>query len=123
MKHFKLPAAGLAALIFFVVNASAQNGPPKAPVHEVTDTYFGFKGTEHLLIDPEKLSSPGKRYSIDSYSPSFDGKYVCYTVSLRGSENGEMRVDAGHGFGSTNRRRNEQAADIYAFLFQQLGSK
>ena len=177
MKHFKLPAAGLATLIFFVVNASAQNGPPKAPVHEVTDTYFGqtvvdpyrwmedakgaetaawmkgqadysrayldrlpmraqllkrleelsetgvrvseieraanlyfyyrqapgendrrlyvrdgFKGTEHLLIDPEKLSSPGKRYSIDSYSPSFDGKYVSYTVSLGGSENGEMRV-------------------------------
>ncbi len=177
MNSFKLPAAGLAALIIFVVNASAQNGPPQAPVHEVTDTYFGqtvadpyrwmedakspetaawmkgqadysrayldrlpirtqllkrleelsetgirvsgiqsaanlyfyyrqapgendrrlyvrdgFKGTEHLLIDPEKLSSPGKRYSIDSYSPSFDGKYVCYTVSLGGSENGEMRV-------------------------------
>jgi len=177
MNSFKLPAAGLAALIIFVVNASAQNGPPRAPVHEVTDTYFGqtvadpyrwmedakspetaawmkgqadysrayldrlpirtqllkrleelsetgirvsaiqraanlyfyyrqapgendrrlyvrdgFKGTEHLLIDPEKLSSPGKRYSIDSYSPSFDGKYVCYTVSLGGSENGEMRV-------------------------------
>jgi len=52
----------------------------------------GFKGTERLLIDPDKLSSPGKRYSIDSYSVSFDGKYVCYTVSLGGSENGEMRV-------------------------------
>ena len=31
--------------------------------------------------------------------------------------------DAGHGFGSTKRQRNEQNADIYAFLFQQLGSK
>jgi prolyl oligopeptidase len=177
MKRFKLSAAALATLILFVVNGSAQNGPPKAPVHQVTDTYFGqtvvdpyrwmedakspetsawmkgqadysrayldrlpmraqllkrfeelsetgvrvsgiqraanlyfyyrqapgendrrlyvrdgFKGTEHLLIDPDKLSSPGKRYSIDSYSPSFDGKYVCFTVSLGGSENGEMRV-------------------------------
>jgi len=177
MKRFKLSAAALATLILFVVNGSAQNGPPRAPVHEITDTYFGqtvvdpyrwmedakspetsawmkgqadysrayldrlpmraqllkrfeelsetgvrvsgiqraaslyfyyrqapgendrrlyvrdgFKGTEHLLIDPDKLSSPGKRYSIDSYSPSFDGKYVCYTVSLGGSENGEMRV-------------------------------
>jgi len=177
MKRFKLSAAALATLILFVVNGSAQNGPPTAPVHEITDTYFGqtvvdpyrwmedakspetsawmkgqadysrayldrlpmraqllkrfeelsetgvrvsgiqraaslyfyyrqapgendrrlyvrdgFKGTEHLLIDPDKLSSPGKRYSIDSYSPSFDGKYVCYTVSLGGSENGEMRV-------------------------------
>src|ERR1700730_6854381 len=52
----------------------------------------GFKGAERLLIDPEKLSSPGKRYSIDSFNPSFDGKYVSYTISLGGSENGEMRV-------------------------------
>jgi prolyl oligopeptidase len=177
MKSFRLLLAGLASLIIVVANASAQNGPPKAPVHEVTDTYFGqkivdpyrwmedakspetaawmkaqadysrayldrlptraqllkrfeelsetgvrvsgvqraanlyfyyrlapgendrrlyvrdgFKGAERLLIDPDKLSSPGKRYSIDSYSVSFDGKYVCYTVSLGGSENGEMRV-------------------------------
>ena len=176
MRSLKLITVTI-ALFFLVPAASAQNGPPKAPVHEVTDTYFGqkivdpyrwmedsksaetttwmkaqadytrayldrlplraqllkrfedlsetgvlvsgveraanlyfyyrlapgendrrlyvrdgFKGTERLLIDPEKLSSPGKRYSIDSYSPSFDGKYVSYTVSLGGSENGEMRV-------------------------------
>src|SRR5437016_49620 len=52
----------------------------------------GFKGAERLLIDPDKLSSPGKRYSIDSYNPSFDGKYVNYTISVGGSENGELRV-------------------------------
>jgi len=52
----------------------------------------GFKGAERLLVDPEKLSSPGKRYSVDSYNPSFDGKYVSYIVSIGGSENGEMRV-------------------------------
>jgi prolyl oligopeptidase len=52
----------------------------------------GLHGTERLLIDPEKFSSPGKRYSIDSYSPSFDGTYVSYTISIGGSENGEMRV-------------------------------
>jgi len=45
-----------------------------------------------LLIDPDKVSEPGKRYSIDSYNPSFDGKYVSYTISVGGSENGEMRV-------------------------------
>jgi prolyl oligopeptidase len=35
-----------------------------------------------------------------------------------------LRVDydAGHGFGSTRKQRNEELADIYAFLFQQLGS-
>jgi prolyl oligopeptidase len=31
--------------------------------------------------------------------------------------------DAGHGVGSTKRQQNEQRADIYAFLFEQLGSK
>ena len=30
--------------------------------------------------------------------------------------------DAGHGFGSTKQQRNEENADIYAFLFQQLGA-
>ena len=28
--------------------------------------------------------------------------------------------DAGHGFGSTKKQRNEENADVYAFLFQQL---
>ncbi len=52
----------------------------------------GMKGAERLLIDPDKVSEPGKRYSIDSYNPSSDGKYVSYTISVGGSENGEMRV-------------------------------
>jgi prolyl oligopeptidase len=29
--------------------------------------------------------------------------------------------DAGHGFGSTKRQGNELNADIYAFMFKQLG--
>jgi prolyl oligopeptidase len=52
----------------------------------------GLSGSERLLIDPEKLSSSGKRYSIDSFNPSFDGKYVSYTISVGGSETGELRV-------------------------------
>src|SRR5205814_7767842 len=52
----------------------------------------GLSGAERMLIDPDKLSSGGKRYSIDSYSHSLDGKYVSYTISVGGSENGEMRV-------------------------------
>ena len=177
MRSIRLFTIATGLLFLIVSGAAAQQGPPKAPVHEVTDTYFGqkivdpyrwmedskspetsawmkaqadysrayldqlplraqllkrfgelsetgvrvtgvqraanlyfyyrvapgendrrlyvrdgFKGNERLLIDPDKLSSPGKRYSIDSYSLSFDGKYVCYTVSLGGSENGEMRV-------------------------------
>ena len=172
-KHISVMA--LVALL--TAAAYAQQGPPKAPVHEVTDTYFGekivdpyrwmedsksadfvawmkaqadytrshldqlpmrtellnrleelsdtgvrvsgvqraggyyfyyrvapgendrrlyvregFKGAERLLLDPDKLSEPGKRYSIDSYNASFDGNYVSYTISVGGSENGEMRV-------------------------------
>ena len=30
--------------------------------------------------------------------------------------------DAGHGVGLTRQQRNEEQADIYAFLFQQLGN-
>ena len=172
-KHFSV----IALVALLASAASAQQGPPKAPVHEVTDTYFGqkivdpyrwmedsksadfvawmkaqadytrsqldqlpmrtellkrleelsdtgvrvtgvqraggyyfyyrvapgendrrlyvregLKGAERLLLDPDKLSEPGKRYSIDSYNVSFDGKYVSYTISVGGSENGEMRV-------------------------------
>ena len=177
MKAFKIPVLVLGAPFLFIASVCAQDSPPKAPIHEVTDTYFGqkiidpyrwmedaksaetaawmkaqadyarsnldqlpirgellkrfeelsetgvrvsgiqhagnfyfyyrlapgendrrvylregYKGAERLLIDPDKLSAPGKRYSIDSYNPSFDGKYVSYTISVGGSENGEMRV-------------------------------
>ena len=36
-----------------------------------------------------------------------------------------LRVDydAGHGFGSTKKQRNELNADIYAFLYERLGGK
>ena len=177
MKAFRFVLLTSASLLLFGTSICAQDSPPKAAIHEVTDTYFGmkivdpyrwmedakspetaawmrgqadytrayldrlpmraqllkrfeelsetgvrvsgvqragnfyfyyrvapgendrrlyvregFKGAERLLVDPDKLSSPGKRYSIDSYDPSFDGKYVSYTVSIGGSENGEMRV-------------------------------
>jgi prolyl oligopeptidase len=52
----------------------------------------GLTGAERVLVDPEKSSAPGKRYSINSYNSSFDGKFVSYIVSVGGSENGEMRV-------------------------------
>ena len=52
----------------------------------------GLNGAERLLVDPQQLSSPGKRYSINSFSPSLDGRYVAYTISVGGSEMGELRV-------------------------------
>jgi prolyl oligopeptidase len=177
MRAFWFAVLTSVSVLLLIVSVGAQSGPPKAAIHEVTDTYFGtkiidpyrwmedakspemsawmkaqadyarnyldrlplrsqllnrfeelsetgvrvsgvqragnfyfyyrlapgendrrlylregFKGAERLLVDPDKLSSPGKRYSIDSYNPSLDGKYVSYTISIGGSENGEMHV-------------------------------
>ncbi|HZE68436.1 MAG TPA: prolyl oligopeptidase family serine peptidase [Pyrinomonadaceae bacterium] len=87
----------------------------------------GFTGAERLLVDPDKLSSPGKRYSIDSYNPSFDGKYVSYTVSVGGSEMGEMRVvetGTGRDMGERIDRARFGAGawlpDNHSFLYNRL---
>jgi prolyl oligopeptidase len=52
----------------------------------------GLDGAERLLVDPAEISSAGKRYSINDFSPSPDGRYVSFIVSIGGSENGEIRV-------------------------------
>ena len=51
-----------------------------------------LNGAERLLVDPEKLSSQGKRYSISDYSVSKNGKYISYSIAAGGSEMGELRV-------------------------------
>jgi len=52
----------------------------------------GLSGPEKLLVDPERLSIEGKRYSISDYNVSKDGEYVSYTIAAGGSELGELRV-------------------------------
>ena len=52
----------------------------------------GLNGKERLLVDPEKLSSAGKRYSLGAWNMSRNGTYVSYIIFVGGSENGEMRV-------------------------------
>src|SRR4029078_8122913 len=52
----------------------------------------GLTGPERALLDPEKLSSPQKRYSINSYSPSADCAFVSYSIAVAGTENGELRI-------------------------------
>jgi prolyl oligopeptidase len=91
------------------LNELSDAGVVVSAVQRVANTYFyyrlapgendrslyvreGLGGTERLLIDPGKLSSAGQRYSINAFSPSFDGKYVSFVISVGGSENGEMRV-------------------------------
>jgi prolyl oligopeptidase len=52
----------------------------------------GLNGAERLLLDPDKLSTKGTHYSIDTFSLSQDGQYVSYTISSGGSEMGELHV-------------------------------
>ena len=43
-------------------------------------------GPERMLLDVEKLSTPGHHVSLDQYNPSDDGKYVVVGLSPGGSE-------------------------------------
>ncbi len=52
----------------------------------------GLNGIERVLVDPAKVINDGKRYSIGSWNPSFDGKYLSYSIAAGGSEDGELRI-------------------------------
>jgi len=52
----------------------------------------GLEGNERLLLDPEKLSTKEKHYSIDYFVPSLDGRYVAAGVSVGGSENSVLEI-------------------------------
>ena len=47
---------------------------------------------ERLLVDPEKLATSGKHYTISYFLPSLDGKYVAYGVAEGGSEASVLHV-------------------------------
>jgi prolyl oligopeptidase len=91
------------------INELSQTGVRVSDVERRGDRYFyyrraegdidrklyardGVRGTERLLVDPEKRSETGRHYSLTAFSPSHDGKYVSYLISPGGSELGELRV-------------------------------
>lgn len=49
-------------------------------------------GPERLLVDPEKLATAGKHYTINYFLPSLDGAYVAYGISEGGSEASVLHV-------------------------------
>jgi prolyl oligopeptidase len=49
-------------------------------------------GDERLLVDPEKLASAGKHFTINYFLPSLDGAYVAYGISEGGSEASVIHV-------------------------------
>jgi prolyl oligopeptidase len=53
----------------------------------------GVKGEDHLLIDPEKLSTDQNSHlTIEGYAPSPDGRYVAYGLAAGGSEQSTLHI-------------------------------
>ncbi len=53
----------------------------------------GVHGTDRLLIDPEKLSAENKsHFSMHTYAPSPDGRYIAYGLAMGGSEQPVLHV-------------------------------
>jgi prolyl oligopeptidase len=65
------------------------------PGVQVPRLYYrdGLQGDEHLLLDPAQLGAESTtHYSIDYFSPSWDGRFVAYGLSAGGSEQSLLHV-------------------------------
>lgn len=51
----------------------------------------GVAGAERLLVDPDAQATAETHYSLNYWSPSWDGKLVAYGISAGGSENSVLR--------------------------------
>jgi prolyl oligopeptidase len=49
-------------------------------------------GVERLVFDPDRFAHTGQHYTVDFYSPSFDGRYLAVGTSEGGSENTSLHV-------------------------------
>ena len=54
----------------------------------------GVRGEDRLLVDPERIPAANDKshYSIHSYRPSPDGRYIAYNVSSGGSEQSTLHI-------------------------------
>ena len=106
------------------------NGVPNIPEFGSVKTEEGFKAL--LAMDAYNKVKDGVKYPAVLLTTGINDPRVEPWMSAKmaarlqaATNSGKpvlLRVDydAGHGFGSTKRQQNEQRADMYAFLFQQL---
>src|SRR5437588_11098056 len=111
---------------------TTSNGVPNIPEFGSTKTEEGFRAL--LAMDAYTKIRDGVKYPAVLLTTGINDPRVEPWMSAKmaarlqaASASGRpvlLRVDydAGHGFGSTRKQRNEELADIYAFLFQQLGT-
>jgi prolyl oligopeptidase len=106
------------------------NGPANIPEFGSVTSEDGFRGLlamdaytkvkdgtpypavllTHGINDPRVEPWQSAKYAARLQAASSSGRPIWLRVEY----------DAGHGFGSTKRQRNEELADTYAFLFAQL---
>jgi len=106
------------------------NGVPNIPEFGTFKTEAGFKALlamdgYHKVKDGVKYPAVMLTHGINDprVEPWMSAKMAArLQAAMAGGKPVLMRVDydAGHGIGSTKKQRNEENADIYAFLFQQL---
>ncbi len=107
------------------------NGVPNIPEFGTFKTEEGFK--DLLAMDGYYKVKDGVKYPAVMLTHGINDPRVEPWMSAKmaarlqaataGGKPVLLRIDydAGHGIGSTKKQRNEENADIYAFLFQQLG--
>jgi prolyl oligopeptidase len=107
------------------------NGPNNVPEFGSTKTADGFKGL--LAMSPYHAVKDGTKFPavllitgfndprVDSWEPA---KMTARLQAATASDKPillRVDYDAGHGFGSTKKSQYEERADMFAFLFWQLG--
>jgi prolyl oligopeptidase len=109
------------------------NGVPNIPEFGTFTTEEGFKNLVAMdgylkVKDGVKYPAVMLTHGINDprVEPWMSAKMAARLQAATASDKPvllRIDYDAGHGFGTTKKQRNEEYADGYAFLFQQLGEK
>ena len=112
---------------------TTSNGVPNIPEFGTYTTAEGFKALLamdgfHKVKDGVKYPAVMLTHGINDprVEPFMSAKMAARLQAATASGKPvllRIDYDAGHGIGSTKKQRNEETADTYAFLLQQLGAK